>query len=334
VSETAGNRVGLFLATRDDPELVREAESLGYESVWAGEGQGTSAFGKLERWATATDDVGLATGIVNVYSRSPAAVAQSIATLDAHSNGRAILGLGVAHPGVVEDFHGVDFDRPLPRMAEYVELVRRYLRGDVSGFDGEFFSPARTAFWDAFEPERAEIPIYNAALGPANVRLTGEVADGWLPNFYPESQFESALEWLATGTERAGRTVEDVDVAMYVLTAVHDDEATARAAAAEHIAYYCREIPGYYTRVAEAAGFGEDVAAVRDADSPGAAADAVSAELVDALALAGTEREVREGLAALRAAGVDLPIVRAPAGSGNAWLERTMAAAAPTREHT
>jgi alkanesulfonate monooxygenase SsuD/methylene tetrahydromethanopterin reductase-like flavin-dependent oxidoreductase (luciferase family) len=329
-----GTRAGLFLATRDDPDLVREAASLGFESVWAGEGQGKSAFGKLERWAAATDEIGLATGIVNVYSRSPAAVAQSIATLDAHSGGRAILGLGVAHPGVVADFHGMTFDRPLPRMAEYIELVRRYLRGDPAGFDGAFFSPARTAFWDAFEPERAEIPIYNAALGPANVRLTGEYADGWLPNFYPESRFESALSWLETGLARADRDRSDVDVAMYVLAAVHDDEARARRAAASHIAYYCREIPGYYAGVAEAAGFGDEVAAVRAAETDEAAADAVTADLVDALALAGTEADVREGLAGLRAAGVGLPIVRAPAGTSDAWLERAMAAAAPVREHT
>ncbi|MEF8757329.1 MAG: LLM class flavin-dependent oxidoreductase, partial [Halobacteriales archaeon] len=218
--------------------------------------------------------------------------------------------------------------------AEYVELVRRYLRGDASGFVGEFFSPARTSFWDAFEPERSEIPIYNAALGPANVRLTGEVADGWLPNFYPESRFEAALDWLETGLDRSDRSRSDVDVAMYVLTAVHEDESRAREAAAEHIAYYCREIPGYYARVAESAGFGEDVTAVRDAGSARAAAAAVSDGLVDALALAGTEGQVRSDLAELRAAGVDLPIVRAPAGTDDAWLERTLAASAPGREHT
>ncbi|WP_340098797.1 LLM class flavin-dependent oxidoreductase [Salinibaculum salinum] len=324
-------RVGILFSLRDDPGLVVRAEELGYESVWAAEGQGKSAFGKLERWATHTDDIGLATGIVNVFSRTPAALAQAAATLDAHSNGRAILGLGVAHPGVVEDFHGAAFERPLARMAEYIELVRRYLRGEAEGFDGEFFSPARTSFWEAFEPERAAIPIYNGALGPGNVRLTGEYADGWLPNLYPESQFAEAQEWLAEGARRADRDPASVDVAMYVLTAVHEDRERAKRAAAEHIAYYLRDIPGYYARAAEEAGFSDDVEVVRAAPTTEAGAERISDDLLDRLAVVGTPAEARSQLAELRAMGVDLPIVRAPAGTDKEWVDRTLQTFAPTK---
>lgn len=324
------DRVGILFSLRDDPDLAVRAEEFGYESVWAAEGQGKSAFGKLERWATHTEDIGLATGIVNVFSRTPAALAQAAATLDAHSNGRAILGLGVAHPGVVEDFHGVEFERPLARMAEYIELVRRYLRGEAEAFDGEFFSPARTSFWEAFEPERAAIPIYNGALGPGNVRLTGEHADGWLPNLYPESQFAEAQEWLAEGTRRADRGPESVNVAMYVLTAVHEDRDRARQAAAEHIAYYLRDIPGYYDRAAEEAGFEDDVEAVRAAPTTAVGAERISDALVDRLAVVGTPEQARAQLADLRAMGVDLPIVRAPAGTDEEWVDRTLQTFAPT----
>jgi alkanesulfonate monooxygenase SsuD/methylene tetrahydromethanopterin reductase-like flavin-dependent oxidoreductase (luciferase family) len=322
-------RVGVLFSLRDDPDLVNRAESLGYESVWAAEGQGKSAFGKLERWATRTEEIGLATGIVNVFSRTPAALAQAVATLDDHSNGRAILGLGVAHPGVVENFHGAKFDRPLARLAEYIELVRRYLRGDPDGFEGEFYSPGRTSFWEAFDPSRSAIPIYNGALGPGNVRLTGEYADGWLPNLYPDSQFEEALDWLATGADRANRDIEDIDVAMYVLTAVHEDPAQARRAAAEHIAYYVRDIPGYYDRVAQSAGFEDDIEAIRTAPTTEIGAEAVSDGLLDRLALAGTPEIVREQLDGLRDRGVDLPIVRAPAGTDREWIERTLSTFAP-----
>lgn len=322
-------RTGVLFSLRDDADLVRRAERLGYESAWAAEGQGKTAFGKLERWATATEDIGLATGIVNVFARTPATLAQAVATLDAHSGGRAILGLGVAHPGVVEGFHGAEFDRPLARLAEYVELVRRYLRGEPAKFDGEFFTPSRTCFWETFEPERAEIPIYNAALGPDNVRLTGARADGWLPNLYPADRFDRALAWLAEGAERADRPVADVDVATYVLTAVHDDPAVARRAAAEHVAYYLREIPGYYDRVAAEAGFEDDVAAVRAAETLDVGADRVSEDFVDAVAVTGTPVTVGEDLDDLRAAGVDLPIVRAPVGTDREWVERTLAAFAP-----
>lgn len=112
-------RIGVLFSRIDDLQLVKLTEELGYESVWAAEGQGKVAFGKLERWATVTEDIELATGIINVFSRTPAALAQALATLDIHSNGRAIGGLGVAHPGVVEDFHGAEFERPLARMHEY-----------------------------------------------------------------------------------------------------------------------------------------------------------------------------------------------------------------------
>ncbi|GGL67533.1 LLM class flavin-dependent oxidoreductase [Halocalculus aciditolerans] len=323
-------RTGVLFALRDDLDLVRRADALGYESVWAAEGQGKTAFGKLERWATVTDDVRLGTGIVNVFSRTPAALAQAVATLDAHSDGRAILGLGVAHPGVVEDFHGVPFDRPLPRLAEYVELVRRYLSGTPEAFDGEFFTPARTSFWDAFEPERADVPIYNGALGPGNVRLTGEYCDGWLPNLYPREQFAEAKEWLATGAERADRDVADIDVAMYVLAAVDDDPAVARRAAAEHVAYYLRDVPGYYGRAAEEAGFGDDVAAVRDAPSTEAGVAHLGDDFLDTVAIWGTPEDAREELDAVRAMGVDLPIVRAPSNADRDLAEAVLDAFAPT----
>lgn len=331
------DRIGVLLSLRDDLDLVERAEQLGYESVWAAEGQGRTAFGKLERWATATNRIGLATGIVNVYSRTPAALAQAAATLDAHSDGRTILGLGVAHPGVVEGFHGTEFDRPLARMREYVELVRRYLRGNAEGFDGEFYAPDRTRFWDAFEPERTEIPIYNAALGEGNVTLTGEYADGWLPNLYPRPRFETATEWLTSGADRAGRDVGEIDVAMYVLASVDDDSTRARRAAAEHVAYYLREIPGYYGRVAEEAGFADEVAAIRETDSDSAAAEAVSDEFLNLVAVTGTPDEARAGLTSIREMGVDLPIVRAPAGVDDDAVRRVLETFAPDRsqrEHT
>ncbi|MFC7157420.1 LLM class flavin-dependent oxidoreductase [Halomarina halobia] len=322
-------RTGVLFALRDDPDLARRAEELGYESVWAAEGQGRSAFGKLERWATVTDEVGLATGIVNIYSRTPAALAQSTATLDAHSGGRAILGLGVAHPGVVEGFHGVPFERPLARLREYVELVRRYLGGDASAFDGEFFAPERTSLWSAFEPVRGEVPIYNAALGRGNVTLTGECADGWLPNLYPRARFDEARGWLAEGASRVGRAPDEVDVAMYVLAAVDDDPTAARASAAEHVAYYLRDVPGYYGRVAREAGYGEMVEAVRAADTTPEGATRVSEAFLDRVALAGTPGTVRDRLDDLRSMGVDLPVVRAPSGATDEQVRRVLEAFAP-----
>ncbi len=322
-------RTGVLFSTRDDLDLVVLAEELGYESVWTAEGQGKTAFGKLERWAAGTTEIKLATGIVNIFARTPASTAQSIATLDAHADGRAILGLGVAHPDVVEAFHGVTFDRPLSRLESYVELVRRYLRGDTTTYEGEFFTPTRTRFWDAFEPVREEIPIYNAALGPGNVRLTGARFDGWLPNLYPLEQFSEALGWLKTGAGRAGRTVEDIDVAMYLLVAVDDDPEVARDKARAHIAYYLHDIPGYYGRVAAAAGFADEVERAEQASSTAEAAAAISDAFVDHLSVTGTPEDVKAGITSFRDAGVGLPIIRAPVGAKRSEVQRMLSVCAP-----
>ena len=322
-------RTGVLFSTRDDLELVTRAEELGYESVWTAEGQGKTAFGKLERWATVTSEISLATGIVNIFARTPASTAQSIATLDAHTDGRAILGLGVAHPGVIEAFHGVTFDRPLSRLDEYVELVRRYLRGDTTPFDGEYYTPTRTRFWDAFEPVRSEVPIYNAALGPGNVRLTGAKFDGWLPNLYPIDRFQDALGWLETGADRTGRSVDDIDVAMYVLIAIDDDPDVARDKAREHIAYYLRDIPGYYGRVAAMAGFEDEVERAEQAASTADAAATLSDDFVDLMSVTGTPDDIESGMQELRDTGVELPVVRAPIGAETADIERMLSVCAP-----
>ena len=322
-------RTGVLFSTRDDLELVMRAEQLGYESVWTAEGQGKTAFGKLERWATVTSEIGLATGIVNIFARTPASTAQSIATLDAHADGRAILGLGVAHPGVIEAFHGVTFDRPLSRLDEYVELVRRYLRGDTSTFVGEYYTPTKTRFWDAFEPVREEIPMYNAALGPGNVRLTGARFDGWLPNLYPIDRFQDARRWLETGADRTGRSVDDIDFAMYVLVAIDDDPDMARDKARAHIAYYLRDIPGYYGRVAAMAGFEDEVERAEQAASTEEATAALSDAFVDLVAVTGTPDDIESGLQELRDVGVELPVVRTPIGATTAEVERMLSVCAP-----
>lgn len=323
-------RVGILFSRADNLELVHLAEQLGYESIWAAEGQGQTAFGKLERWATATDDIELATGIVNIFSRSPAALAQSIATLDAHSNGRAILGLGVAHPGVVEDFHGIEFEQPLARMAEYIELVRRYLSGTHGEFDGDFFTPTRTRFWDDFSPERTEIPIYNAAIGSQNIQLTGELADGWYPNLFPMGKLNQAIEWLSEGVKNAERELSDINIAMNLPTVVDEDPGAAKQAIAEYVAtYYRGDIPGFYDRVAREAGFDDEIERVAEADSLQDAADAISDDLIDLIAIAGDPTDVQNRIDDLRKAGVDIPVIRPPTNISNDQVQQTIETLAP-----
>lgn len=322
-TETA--QLGVFLPTEDDPEFVSWLEELGYESVWAGEGQGRAAFGKLEHWASATDEIRLASGIVNVFSRSPATIAQEIATLDDHTGGRAVLGIGTAHPGVVRDFHGIQFENPLPRLAEYIELIRRYLLGTTGDFDGRFFSPSRTTFWDAFDRSRT-VPIFNGALGPENVRLTGRLADGWVPNFYPLSRFDTAYGWLTEGATEAGRDVTNITVGMYLLVSVDEDVERARQRAASHVAFYLRKIPGYYDRPLREAGFGEEIQRVTSANDHVSAVAEISDDMLNDICVIGTPTDVRTGVGKYIDAGVDVPIIRAPTGASSETLEATVTA--------
>ncbi|MBI3325807.1 MAG: LLM class flavin-dependent oxidoreductase [Nitrospinae bacterium] len=170
-------RIGLTLPRSEDlprKEIVRvvqQAEALGYESVWVGESWGRDGFTWLSQLACHTQTIKLATGITTVYSRTPALIAQTVASLDEISDGRVILGLGTSGPIVIENWHGVPFDRPLRRTREYIEIVRLILSGERVNYTGQIFH--LKGFRLPFTPVRKTVPIYVASLGPRNLRLTG-----------------------------------------------------------------------------------------------------------------------------------------------------------------
>src|SRR5581483_1930378 len=170
--------------------LAQEAERLGYDSAWAAEAWGTDAVSVLAWLGATTTTLKLGAGIMQIPARSPAMTAMTAATLDLMSGGRVLLGLGTSGPQVVEGWHGQAFGRPLGRTREYVEIVRSALRRELVEHDGEHYAiPYAGA--DAtglgkplklmMRPLRDEIPIYRAAIGPKNVALAAEIADGWLP---------------------------------------------------------------------------------------------------------------------------------------------------------
>jgi len=261
--ETA-DRVGVLFALRDEPALVVRAGSLVRERVGRG-GTGevgvrqAGALGGPHRADRARD--GDRQRVLADAGRDRAGGRDPRRALGRPRGPRARR----RPPGRRRGFHGAGVRAPPPADGRVYRTGPPVPPGRPGGYDGEFFSPSRTAFWGAFAPERASIPIYNGALGPGNVRLTGQFADGWVPNLYPDSQFKEAKGWLADGAARGDRDPASIDVAMYVLTAVDEDPERARRAAAEHIAYYLRDIPGYYDRAAVEAGFEDVVDAVRDA---------------------------------------------------------------------
>ncbi|WP_129112887.1 LLM class flavin-dependent oxidoreductase [Halegenticoccus tardaugens] len=306
-------------------ETAVRAEELGYDALWLGELWGADAFVQLAAIAARVDEAALGTAIVNVYSRSPATLAAAAATLDSVADGPVRLGLGASTPKAIEDLHGSEYDRPVRRIHETAELVRAFTRGEGRvEYDGELFSVAD------FPPLDAEVPIYVAALGPAARRMTGRVADGWIPHNVPFSALGDAFETVANAAREAGRDPDGIAVAPYVPAAVSDDPEEARAAVRGHLAYYVGSGEGYRRAVAEA--FPDEADRVAEAWRAGdraAAKAAVTAEMVDALGVAGTPDGARERFSEIAALdAVDEPIVVVPMQAED-LRERTVETLAP-----
>jgi coenzyme F420-dependent oxidoreductase len=324
-------RIGLTLPRsedlprRDIIEVVQQAEALGYDSVWVGESWGRDGFTWLTQLACHTSRIQLATGITTVYSRSPALIAQTVASLDEISEGRVILGLGTSGPIVIENWHGLHFERPLRRTREYIEIVRLILSGARVNYRGEVFQ--LKGFRLPFTPVRPRVPIYVASLGPQNLRLTGELADGWLPIYLDASHLQDFQLDLAKGAQQSGRTLSAIDVAPYILSCVSEDVDAARALVKSHLAYYIGGMGTFYANLIGRYGFTEEVERVRQAWAQGdrkSAANQVTDGMVARLAICGNPEEGRHQLERYRAAGVTLPIVSFTHGASRDMIRRTL----------
>jgi coenzyme F420-dependent oxidoreductase len=324
-------RIGLTLPRTEDlprqeiVEVVRQAEALGYDSVWVGESWGRDGFTWLTQLACHTSRIKLASGIATVYSRSPALIAQTVASLDEISAGRVILGLGTSGPIVIENWHGIPFDRPLRRTREYIEIIRLILSGERVNYQGDIFR--LKGFRLPFAPIRAKISIYVASLGPQNLRLTGELADGWLPIYLDASHLQDFQRDLAHGAEKAGRSLSAIDVAPYILSCVSEDVEAARGLVQSHLAYYIGGMGTFYANLIARYGFQDEVSRVREAWGKGdrkAAASQVTDAMVAHMAICGRPKEGRAQLEKYRAAGVTLPIVSFTHGASRDMIQQTL----------
>lgn len=321
--------VGIKLPRRSGINLVAfgvRAESLGYESVWLGELWGENAFVELASLAERTSQVRLGTSIVNVYSRSPAVLAMSAYSLDRRSDGRFVLGVGVSTPKAIEDLHSLPFDRPIRRTEEVVELVRAFTSGEGAvDYDGVLFDVAD------FPALSGNVQIYNAALGPKNRRVTGQLCDGWLPHNIPLSNLQASFEQVAAAALEAGRDPDAVEVAPWIHVAAANDADAAREAVRRTVAYYVGSSDGYKNAVG--AVFPDQAARIARTWRAGDRDDArraVTDELVSDLGCAGTVDDVREQFAAVvENPEIDLPIVSVPRNLDLDAVERTVEAVAP-----
>src|SRR5512133_3759244 len=319
-----GSFVSVGRSLSDALARVRLAEELGYDAAYVTHIAARDSLTVLANYAAATSRIGLGTGVVPIYTRTPATMAMTAATLHEQSGGRLRLGLGVSHRAVVESWHGQTIDKPVAEMREYVAILRAILAGEPPPAGEKW----QTSFRLSGVGPYPDLPIYVAALSPAMLRLAGEVADGamlWLCN--PEYIRAVVMPELRAGRDRAGKTMDGFDVVAAVPSAVVDDQRLASTAMRGDLLPYFG-LP-FYRAMLERSGFGEDIAAYDDAAALGDAAGmraAISDRFLHALCAIGSPEEVRAGVARYQQAGANAPCVGPIARTD---FEATLRAAAP-----
>lgn len=319
-------RLALNLIYTEAAVLAEQAEQLGYQLALAPEGYRCDAVSILGQVAARTSTIALGSAVMQIPARPPATAALTAATLDVISGGRFCLGLGVSDPDVSEGWYGVPFDAPLRRTREYVEVVRAALRGGPVTYAGEHFrlpfgTRGAAPLHLYTEGHRPDLPIYLAAVGPANLRLTGEIADGWLGVFVSADAVAEARERLAAGRERSGRTLDGFEVIPCLPAAVHDDPAVAADMVRGQYAYLLGigdPETNVYCALARRLGWDTAVTAIREraaaGDRAGAGA-AVPFEFIDATALIGPRDRIAERLRRYHRAGATMVSVMVSAAA-------------------
>jgi len=300
----------------DNLALAREADVLGYSCAWAAEAYGSDVPTVLAWVGAQTERIGLGSSILQIPARSPAMTAMTAATLDTLSGGRFRLGLGVSGPQVSEGWHGVRFDKPLARTREYVDIVNLALSRKRVRYEGEHYTlplpdgPGK-ALQLTVHPVRDHIPIYLAAVGPKNLELTGEIADGWLSIFFSTDFAAEQLALIEAGRAKAGKTMDGFDVVATVPLVLGDDIKAAaepvRPYAALYIGGMGSKEANFYNELAVRMGYADEAAEIqarflaRDYDE---AAAAVPFQFIDSTSLLGPESRVAERMAEFAEAGV------------------------------
>ena len=320
-------RLGLNLGysastTGLDLSLVHEADRLGYHSVWSAEAYGSDAVSPIAWVAARTERIRVGTAIMQIPARTPTLTATTAMTIDRLSGGRFLLGLGVSGPQVVEGWHGVPFGKPLARTREFVEIVRAVWRREqpVEFAGAHYQIPYRGADATGLGKPlksilrgRADIPIYLAAIGPKNVALAAEIADGLLPIFFSPERLGGFREALDVGFRAAGggKSLATFDLAPTVVVVPGDDVAACRAVLKPQLALYVGGMgargKNFYNELVCRYGYEGDAKRIQDLYLSGRKDEATAAvpdALVDEVALCGPRERIRERLSAWTASGV------------------------------
>jgi F420-dependent oxidoreductase-like protein len=325
---------------RSAADSVVELEKAGIDTVWVAEAYGFDSPTLMGYLAAVTDTVEIGAAILNVYSRTPALLAQTAAGLDNVSGGRAILGLGASGPQVIEGWHGMPYSKPLGRTKEAIEIIRAALRRERIEYDGKVFSlplpdGEGTGLGKPLKmltrPERSSVPIYIAALGPKSVEGAAEYADGWLPFMYsPEGSAQVWGEALAAGKANRSADLAPLEIAAGGLVAIGEDVKDfldfARPMAALYIGGMGARGKNFYNDLACKYGYEAEAKEIQDLYLDGKKQEAEAAvplELLERVNLVGPEGYIKERIAAFKESGVTNLQV-APASEDPAALVRQL----------
>ncbi len=312
-------RIGISVAAPVNAEqvgFVREAERLGVDSLWSAEAWGYDALTPLGYLAAITDRVRLGSGIVQLGTRTPANLAMAAMALQAMSHGRLLLGLGTSGPQVMEGWHGIRFTKPVTRTRETIGIVRAVTSGQKVAYAGDIYQlplPGGEGVSIRSGQPAVHIPIYLASLGPNNLRLTGQAADGWIGNsFFPETA-DVFFDPIREGAAEAGRTLSDIDLTVAAGVEFTDDVDEAVRRHSEGYAFTFgamgSETTNFYNGAFARQGYGEDVRAVQQlwrAGDRAAAAKRVPSAIGRGTNLIGTDDMVLARLRQYRDAGVNM----------------------------
>lgn len=318
----------------DWDELVQytiEADRMGVDFVWSAEAWGMDAIVPLAYIAAVTRNITLGTGIVQISSRVPSMIAMTAQSMATVSNNRFVLGLGVSGPQVVEGLHGASFAKPLGRLRECLEVIRKGLSGERLQYDGEHYLLPRPGGEGKpiklSQPPRPDLPIYLATLGPKSLEMTGELANGWLGTSFVPEHADVFLEPLMKGLKKSGRTLADIDIQVGGSLEIGDDVERMIEARKPAMAFTLGGMgsakTNFYNDAFKRAGYVDAATEVQDLWVSGKKDEAIRRvpdEMVLKTNLIGTEEMIRERLAAYRKAGVST--LRVSTG-GKDWKERT-----------
>lgn len=301
-------------------DYIRAADEAGVHSVWVAEAWGQDAVPTMTQIVERTKNVQVGSGILNIFSRTPALMAQTFGTLDLLSSGRMIIGLGTSGAQVIEHFHGVPFRRPLARMREYVDIINMLMRNEKLVYEGQIFKLNR-GFTLRFDVPRSHIPIYIASLTPKSVGQTAQIADGWLPIWTPLQNVAAEIKAFraaagAAGRDPAGLTVRSPGT-LHLTSGENLDK--AKQTVASGFAFYVSRMGTFYYEHVSRLGYADEAAAIKstfDKEGSRAGTAAVSEELQQAVGFVTDSVDAaRERLAAQQAAGIDLHSVEIEAES-------------------